>query len=343
MSEQHTAPGEYTVDPVYGELDKQTIEASQRERQAVGEALSRLDEIRPYYYAGGSIPVAEKERYLKEIDASLPELEGLERTALDVLAVPEIGGEINTEKTAAFRKEGHMEVPESRFVIVRDKEGVDWLLKRFEPLSHMRWAKEHILFRLRDHQNEVFASRIGEKIGYPVPETKMVRYNDHARVAYRYMDGVEEAYMPWSPDTPEVEASNQADVRLRPIFNALLDAGGDSGTQGIIDPADRRYYAQDTNCNFKPEESLKLMADLMDEIRHNFEVDGRYGPHKGATHQELADFMQRINNLSLDDAREVFRDRIGSESAREQAANALLNRRDAIVELWRNYYFSSED
>lgn len=210
-------------------------------------------------------------------------------------------GRIDRKRSNSFQKEDNPSLPTDGFSIVNDREG-QWLLKE---LSHnpLRATYQEVAEVVMAQEEEI-AYRVADFVGYPVPETKKVIYKGSPCIAYRYVPHAIDfdAYKRQEKTDGSIAISNPEDLLLRPWFNALVGAYGDSADQGIVDLDTGHYSANDVR--FTLERRVPEMLSDQDDLaiaRAGFSEKARFSgygvPEPLEETSTVSSFLQRVNQL----------------------------------------------
>lgn len=162
----------------------------------------------------------------------------------------------------------------TQFFVVRDIDGIDWLLKSVSHHDIMRVDTPALLkkWTLLAGESEVRAYQIGAYLGYPVPETKLViasidgvehelyrgflmpvaKMQAKSFIAYRFLsDAIDAKHGLDNFESLTQAVANTFDVNFRSIFSALLGVlCSDDGRQAMV--SNNKYYAIDLACCDSP-------------------------------------------------------------------------------------------
>ncbi len=186
-------------------------------------------------------------------------------------------------------------------------------------------------------EKEVFVSRIAALAGYPVAETRLIEYEERPWLAYAFVENASDwgkLRMPYSSPNVALVVRNPEAVWTRTLFNALVDAEGDSAHQGIIDEDDNKYYANDINLGIRSDESRLPLEQVVEQLKTSMYRYGSLPPDTEAGRAAAAGFVDRISQLSPEDFKGVFRDYIGSQAETAELAQALAGRAQALKVLF---------
>lgn len=313
--------------------------ARQRLATAITDAM-------PYFYGSGDAAnVSKSVDQMRRLEATLPtELRDDPQLLLDSVGIPRPYWELDDERTDAFRKEGELQVSTEAFQVLQDNQGEPWLVKsaRKKSWEEPGYAYAPTLDRLqtiRDHQAEVLAWRIANAIGYPMNETRLIQKAGRPWLAYRYVDDARDVDT-FSLDELAPEVTNPGQVYNRTLFNALVNAGGDSASQAVID-SDGNYNASDIRMG------VGRLADpsknINDSLRDSLAAfaHGKLYIDNPVAIRAYHEFMNNLAQLDNDQIVAAFSDFLGDEGEKGLLAHRIAERRNALVELWNSGFFAA--
>lgn len=326
---------------------------SRSEQQVpVSDPIQLLSEGGPLsYYAADIHQSARNEQRMYEINEKLPtDIRDNPQAMYDLFQIPAMQADLNQELTDSFRKEDEYEMPKETFRVVTDPDHNNWLIKSFKD---RRWEGEnvkypiyHRLNSLRGLQGEESAYLAAKVVDYPVPETKFVQYDGKPWIAYDYIETARDhsSFDPAITRKGEsIQITSVKDVLARPLFNALICAGGDSADQGIVDTTTGQYYAQDLRGNLRIEDQNLTIEEIAVQIARDFnEGTISYGPiDRGLEEEQEAyeEFIAKLGSVTIDTARPVYRGYIGTANEKEILAQMLVKRARALEFLWQKGFF----
>lgn len=231
--------------------------------------------------------------------------------------------------------------------VVTDGDGKNWLLKTVNKHPDREdWLTEAAI-----SQTELYAYRLANHVGYPVPETRAVYFDDKAWVAFSYIEDHIDVHRPNGnkhkrKKQTEKPVSNPEAQLARNIFNALCDTGLDESTQGIIDPATGTYFAQDINLGMRPAEFDLDANGVKANILQQFS-EGRFSPYgeipalDGQAMQYARKMLEKAQALTSEEAASMFSHGVDNYSDPEVCAEVIRNRAQALLALMDEGFFSA--
>jgi hypothetical protein len=287
--------------------------------EAVVERLPHLDDLQMkiLHRQADSSTTAE----LAEAERALPELDDFGLAMLGVR-----GADIDPATLQrAPTKEGKPNVSDDYQIATRP-DGRPVFMKAV-PRSVGSARKVGSLLNVAAAQGAVFASRLADRIGYPMARTELEHFDDRAWLVSDYHAGTDH-----SPNIGLLYRDairNPEMVRARPIFNALLGGRTASSSEGIVDAATGEYLAIDT----------AIMLGVTDEDVSQDDMRSRLTEiNNGETFEFTADMAGLMKELEAalhdDSLNDVFRDIIGPASEGARHAGSVRARAQALVALY---------
>lgn len=274
------------------------------------------------------------EKFL-EIETMIPDLTG---EVLIAFGIPKLEATIDEVKTSAFRKEGKIKAG-GLFRIATDLNGHSVFLKRsylwVDP-PELETLKIYKLKGLRSMFMAEVASRVAHILGYPMLGTRLVIFEGIPCEAANYLEGAVDLYEQAARGRTikNIEAKN-----VRPLFNLLIEAKGDSSFQGLLSE-EGTYYAQDTFMNLTRVSISE--RDLKDSIKEEFvrSLDlGQDCPYGRIQHYSLIQdltvtgFVDGLKRLINTDLSPWFKNYFGSENEKLNLQKGLRRRAIALIEI----------
>lgn len=237
----------------------------------------------------------------------------------------------------------------SQFHVVEDGQGTTYLLKAAAGDRQLREAAaslETVWAAQTYAESDRMASRVGQYMGYPVVPTELVEYKDKPYVAYGFIKDAMNA-----DETDMIK--NKGAAELRQVFNFVAGSFGDAAHQGIVDPSDGNYYANDlTMVDTVPQVYGHGPVTTWKEFMDRKLADPNYAPWTiGAlptnldaeTAQTLSGYVGRLRGLDIETAKEVLDAQTPLMQGKlDVLANGLAERAQVIVNLYEQGYFAGQ-
>ena len=307
------------------------------------------------YYMRSDEETLRAEQRIGELDAMIPqEIKDDDHALLASLGLADFPANIDTEATARFRKEDTIEVSIDSFQVVIDDDQQQRLLKAM-PASiwNRHWPRSATLNKMRmarNLQEEETAFKVADIIDYPVPETKLIQKDNRPWLAYKFVPNARDysSFDPAKSSTGEpMYISNPGDLITRPLFNALIGAGGDSAFQSIVDQADGKIYAQDLRAHLYPKDADKAVQEVADKIAYSYQKDSYgHGPVNRGLEGEAeayAEFIAKLGAITHETAIQALANYMGNQDDRLAAARALETRARALELLYSQGFFTMQN
>lgn len=264
---------------------------------SIGNLLAHLEQFEDQFQAA---PLAYHNAILAHSFGPIFESE------LQMLGFQRIRARVDKQENL-FTKENNPSLPTNRFTVVKSG-NEQWLLKGLshDPLQTTFQEIREVAFA----REEEVAYRVAACVGYPVPETKRVIFKGRPSIAYRYITNAIDhgLYEDRSKTGMVPKISNPDDLVLRPWFNALIGAFGDSAHQGIVSLDTGYYYANDIRFSLF-HTRRELLTDNQDkdlvQLGVSSEPTGNYGLNYGvasplSASPGVAAFIRNTERLGQD-------------------------------------------
>lgn len=303
----------------------------------------RAPEYVGHLYFNPEVSFEVQQELLDVAEAGLPDFD---EETLSAIGIASLYAHADAGRQSGFRKEGHIQVSSDRFSLVTKANGDPLLLK----VSNMRrkaalgkHPRVNSLDQLRLDQLEVIAYRIAAAVGYPVPETSLITWNNNVWLAYDFIDDAQDFTKSGGGHGTQFKGdlSNQDDYDTRPIFNALATTYGDNGVQGIVGP-DGRYYAQDIMVSTYLLGQSFDRNKALDEMLQEFVSfgDNSYLSPNSDYSKIRSGIEHALQTGALDN---IFNDFLGSKEERAIMTENIKLRASLLLDVLDNNVFKDRD
>jgi len=258
------------------------------------------------------------------------ELDKVEKNApkVDAITMAMLGVPVADIKMDSMRraptKEGKPNISEQYQVADRDDGEAAFL--KLAPGINGR-SKVSDLAMLSFAQDEVFASRIAQSVGYPMPPTKLVRIENEAWLMSDYHAGTDHSPSLGRSYGGCIANPNAFESRI--IFDALIGSQWAGPREGIVDQATSQYFAIDAHMVLNTDDRQVTSAEMQERLS----VLNDSQPFSFTAN--MSEIIQSTRTALESGAfRNVCHDVIGPDETEQRLVEGIEARARALVDLY---------